>query len=509
VARLLVFRGETLDREVEVGREPIRIGRGEQNDLRLADVGKAVSRHHAEIRFEDGQYVLVDLNSQNGIWVSGRRVPVAVFGPKVVASLGPYRLMLDVDPPTASDLVIPGDASVDSPTEFVSRPTGAVKKAEPKGQPAPIAAVPPPAAPPAAQKSVAKTAEPAKPSQVRWLVGGAALLVAIGVAIAVARFARTPPVPEPSPVVALLADARRLIDQGECQRALNDAIGPALAAEPTNSEALTLKTQAGACVAPSPAPPGPRAAVPLTTEEISEHLRLATDAVSRQECAAALTEHISKVLDQEPANPEAVQLKQQAEVCPPPAKEPVAPAPATRKLAVRTAPENGGLEPLSGEQDKDYQLRIRAMRARYDEAVATLESGTYPRAIQALEGIAREAGGRYLAVAAKLGEARKGAAGLARADAREFEAKDDYDQAIGALRRAAAADPELGIDDDIKRLQDKKTQAGLNACDQAKNAYAFNRMQQALQLYQQVIRLLPPDHACSVVAKERIASIGR
>jgi tetratricopeptide (TPR) repeat protein len=215
------------------------------------------------------------------------------------------------------------------------------------------------------------------------------------------------------------------------------------------------------------------------------------------------------VLDQEPANAEAMELKQKAEVCPPPPKVQPPPVATAPRLAVRIPPENGGLDPVSGEQDKDYQARVRGMRVRYDEALALLERGTYPRAIQALEGIVRDAGGRYLAAAAKLSEARRGAAGVARAEARDFELKNEYDQAIAAWRRVVAADPDPKIEDDLKRLQEKKTQAGLTACDQAKNAYAFNRPQQALQFYQQVVRFLPPEHPCFVIAKERIASIGR
>jgi tetratricopeptide (TPR) repeat protein len=222
-----------------------------------------------------------------------------------------------------------------------------------------------------------------------------------------------------------------------------------------------------------------------------------------------LTEHINQVLEQDPSNQQAVELKKKAEVCPPLPKVAQAPATPPAKTAVRIAPDNGGLEPTPGELDKDYQVRVRAMRARYDEAVAALASGAFPRAITALEAVAREGTNRYLDVASKLSEARKGAAAHASAEAREFEAKNDYDHAIDAFRRAAAVDPDTRVDDDIKRVQEKKTQAGLKACDEAKNAFAFNRPQQALLLYQQVLRLLPADHVCSATAKERIAQLSR
>ena len=50
----------------------LRIGRGEQNDLRLNDA--SVSRYHAFLRRVDGRYLLSDVGSQNGTFVNGERV---------------------------------------------------------------------------------------------------------------------------------------------------------------------------------------------------------------------------------------------------------------------------------------------------------------------------------------------------------------------------------------------------------------------------------------------------
>jgi soluble lytic murein transglycosylase-like protein len=53
----------------------IRIGRGEDCDVRFdARLDARVSTHHAEIRFEDGQYVVVDVGSTNGTLVNGKLV---------------------------------------------------------------------------------------------------------------------------------------------------------------------------------------------------------------------------------------------------------------------------------------------------------------------------------------------------------------------------------------------------------------------------------------------------
>ena len=52
-----------------------RIGRGtEDNDVALPQEFKTISRHHLEIRKETGGYVLLDLDSGNGVYVNGEKV---------------------------------------------------------------------------------------------------------------------------------------------------------------------------------------------------------------------------------------------------------------------------------------------------------------------------------------------------------------------------------------------------------------------------------------------------
>jgi transcriptional regulator with AAA-type ATPase domain/pSer/pThr/pTyr-binding forkhead associated (FHA) protein len=67
-AYLEVVRGESNPQKMFLGMERVKIGRSGYNDLVLPD-GK-VSREHAEICFENGRYLIVDLNSTNGLFVN-------------------------------------------------------------------------------------------------------------------------------------------------------------------------------------------------------------------------------------------------------------------------------------------------------------------------------------------------------------------------------------------------------------------------------------------------------
>ena len=69
---LHVERGPGLGRVVEVPAHPLLIGRSEGADLQLQD--SSVSRHHAELRYEQGRLTVRDLHSQNGTFLEGKRV---------------------------------------------------------------------------------------------------------------------------------------------------------------------------------------------------------------------------------------------------------------------------------------------------------------------------------------------------------------------------------------------------------------------------------------------------
>jgi pSer/pThr/pTyr-binding forkhead associated (FHA) protein len=76
---LLHLSGPGINREFPVTCSPIVIGRTTDNDLQLDH--RSVSQHHAELRFENGQYILTDLGSSNGITVNQEPYQQVVLAP--------------------------------------------------------------------------------------------------------------------------------------------------------------------------------------------------------------------------------------------------------------------------------------------------------------------------------------------------------------------------------------------------------------------------------------------
>ena len=71
--RLAVRAPDGTTELLEMSGAELRIGRGQDVDLRLAD--PSISRHHAMVRDEGGgRYLLADLGSSNGTWRNGERI---------------------------------------------------------------------------------------------------------------------------------------------------------------------------------------------------------------------------------------------------------------------------------------------------------------------------------------------------------------------------------------------------------------------------------------------------
>ena len=102
MARLRIVGGEGVEQTLELREARLQIGRGRENGLVLPGPEKGVSRTHAELRLENGRYIIVDLQSQNGTWINGRRVERAEVPIGAEIALGEYRLTLQPDAPAPS-----------------------------------------------------------------------------------------------------------------------------------------------------------------------------------------------------------------------------------------------------------------------------------------------------------------------------------------------------------------------------------------------------------------------
>lgn len=70
--RLRYQKKESAEHHVELSEKPLVIGRGGDTDVIVLDV--EASRLHCSIRFSEGAFYILDLNSKNGTFVNGKKV---------------------------------------------------------------------------------------------------------------------------------------------------------------------------------------------------------------------------------------------------------------------------------------------------------------------------------------------------------------------------------------------------------------------------------------------------
>ncbi len=90
-AVLRALAGDMSDRDYHITRTLISVGRGLDNDLVIDD--PRVSRHHAQITFRHGHYLLRDLRSTNGTFVNQQPIEAVVLASGDVISFGGYEMV--------------------------------------------------------------------------------------------------------------------------------------------------------------------------------------------------------------------------------------------------------------------------------------------------------------------------------------------------------------------------------------------------------------------------------
>lgn len=99
---------------------PFTVGRDPGNDIILRD--PKVSRHHAEIVFERGFFVVHDLASANGTFVNGKRIRVAPLTHGAQVRLGNSQGRFSEELPTEHDEMA-GEQPVSTNSDFGAMPT--------------------------------------------------------------------------------------------------------------------------------------------------------------------------------------------------------------------------------------------------------------------------------------------------------------------------------------------------------------------------------------------------
>lgn len=526
MSTLNIYRGETQIAQVKLTGKTMKVGRGKDNDIVLEDPGKGVSRVHAEIRPEGNQYRLVDLQSQNGTWVSGERVASVLLAPGVVAAMGPFRVALNAtSPKTQAGAIVIEESVPDTGTEIslpsrmpppvAAPPPSAESAPTPSDAPPSVAAsVPvapplptPPAAksadrprvttPPPAPRPAAKPSGSAPPSSKLWLFVAAAVLVlvsGIGAYFLVARKQQAP--------VWDATVATTLVESGRCQEALDQQINRALAADPGNQQALQLKARCAAPPTPvtSTVPP-----VVAVTDPNATKLDTAESDLTSNSCQAAL-DAANQVLAADPNHERAKAVQQKANDCLKAAAAAAQPATPTDPV-VRVAPGKGGLEPVPGETGTQYKARVANVRKKYDDAVAQLAQQHYQQASKELDALVGQVPDGYLDLAQRRAEARRGMseeAARAYAAAQQADQRSDWNTAIAQYQRAHDLDGR-DVNGEIARINETKLRTGNQLCTEADGAFAlFGLTTEVAAKYTRALDLLPSTDPCVGRAKERL-----
>src|SRR3954471_8977793 len=127
--RFTVLSGARTGARFEVGKPVARLGRAPDNDVVFdPNVDLDASAHHAEVRAEGTSWVVVDLNSRNGLFLPNagmQRISRHPLGAHEVIQLGPQ------GPRVGIEVLAPPQTTLRSAGAPVSPEAGKTELAEP------------------------------------------------------------------------------------------------------------------------------------------------------------------------------------------------------------------------------------------------------------------------------------------------------------------------------------------------------------------------------------------
>jgi len=467
MARIVVFRdGEVVERIAvdpsTLSTRDLRIGRDQGSDIVLDDPGKTVSRQHAELRFDQDEYVLFDLGSPNGTWVGNERVQRVVLTEGARVRIGPYELCLETadakqakmpEAPVTETVQIPQKIKTAGGTPPLTTGSavphslgsrlGSTKK---RSRPAGSNGVPQPGA-------IAWLARQPKPVVFGGFLTMLVLIIGLGAILSpVEDGAVTPesvPLREASTneelIAALLADARAALGEGEFEDAI-EYLDRVLLIDRSHPDALDIKARVQQGFIEPPTQP--------VGEEVSEE-----DSPVEEEAAAAEAERRAR--------------RQRA----------------------------------AAERAREREAELEAQLA---ETRSLLDAENFTEAISVLERVLEDNPDHQGAVAlmALADDEMRAAARAAFDRAVRAEGESDWEEAIEEYERVQALDGTMfGVEVAVRRVRERMAEAGVDAYKRARQYDALGRVPEAIALYERAIRLLPSDHAERQPAQERFREL--
>jgi len=164
MAKLILKYEAAIIKEVDVGAQPISIGRAPDNDLHVDNL--AVSSHHARIFNDSGKLVVEDMNSLNGTFVNSQRITRATLKPGDVVTVGKHTVEVRGEAEPIATSPTPSAPKPAAPKMQETMVLDTKKRRELLAQA--MAAGGPPAAP--VQEATATAAPPPPRVRIPWLV---------------------------------------------------------------------------------------------------------------------------------------------------------------------------------------------------------------------------------------------------------------------------------------------------------------------------------------------------
>ena len=105
----LMFKDKVL-KKIETEKSEITIGRSPNTDIQIDNL--AVSKQHARLIKQKGQYVVEDLNSTNGTLLNNKKISRAILKHNDIILVGKHTLVINLDKKTDKSAQDFGDRTI-------------------------------------------------------------------------------------------------------------------------------------------------------------------------------------------------------------------------------------------------------------------------------------------------------------------------------------------------------------------------------------------------------------